>query len=44
MAMQPIQEIWLTISWEQFGEVVVYPRTSDEEKVERAKDADIITC
>ena len=27
---------------EQLGEVVVYPRTSDEEKVERAKDADII--
>ena len=27
---------------EQHGEVVVYPRTSDEEKVERAKDADII--
>ena len=27
---------------EELGEVVVYPRTSDEEKVERAKDADII--
>ena len=27
---------------EQLGEVVVYPRTSDEEKVERAKEADII--
>ena len=27
---------------EQLGEVVVYPRTSDAEKVERAKDADII--
>lgn len=27
---------------EKLGEVVVYPRTSDEEKVERAKDADII--
>ena len=27
---------------EQLGEVVVYPRTSDEEKVVRAKDADII--
>lgn len=27
---------------EQLGEVVVYPRTTDEEKVERAKDADII--
>ena len=27
---------------EQLGEVVVYPRTSDDEKVERAKDADII--
>ena len=27
---------------EQLGQVVVYPRTSDEEKVERAKDADII--
>ena len=24
---------------EELGEVVVYPRTSDEEKVERAKDA-----
>ena len=27
---------------EKLGEVVVYPRTSDAEKVERAKDADII--
>ena len=27
---------------EQLGEVTVYPRTSDAEKVERAKDADII--
>ena len=27
---------------EQLGEVVVYPRTTDEEKVEHAKDADII--
>lgn len=27
---------------EELGEVVVYPRTSAEEKVERAKDADII--
>lgn len=27
---------------EELGEVVVYPRTFDEEKVERAKDADII--
>ena len=27
---------------EELGEVVVYPRTSDEEKVERAKDADIV--
>ena len=27
---------------EELGEVVVYPRTSDEEKVERAMDADII--
>ena len=27
---------------EQLGNVTVYPRTSDEEKVERAKDADII--
>ena len=27
---------------EQLGEVVVYPRTSDAEKVERAKDADIV--
>ena len=27
---------------EELGEVVVYPRTSDAEKVERAKDADII--
>ena len=27
---------------EQLGKVVVYPRTSDKEKMERAKDADII--
>lgn len=27
---------------EQLGDVTVYPRTSDEEKVERSKDADII--
>lgn len=27
---------------EQLGNVSVYPRTTDEEKVERAKDADII--
>lgn len=27
---------------EELGNVTVYPRTSDEEKVERAKDADII--
>ena len=26
---------------EKLGEVVVYPRTSDAEKVERAKDADM---
>ena len=27
---------------EQLGNVTVYPRTTDEEKIERAKDADII--
>ena len=27
---------------EQLGNVTVYPRTNDDEKIERAKDADII--
>ena len=33
------------LNWDalkQLGDVTVYPRTSDAEKVERAKDADII--
>ena len=33
------------LNWDlldQLGKVTVYPRSTDEEKIERAKDADII--
>ena len=35
------------LNWDalkQLGDVTVYPRTSDAEKVERAKGADIAEC